>query len=70
MDALWTLVPEAQFERVAAGTPCLDNSGKRFTVANFSDGNKDQNENGEIKMSSSDELHVIQAVSYSADRPD
>ena len=35
VDTLFTLVPEAQFERVAAGTPCLDNSGKRFTVTSF-----------------------------------
>ena len=27
-----TLIPEAQFERMAVGTPCMDSDGKRFTV--------------------------------------
>ena len=30
IDAIMTLIPEAQFERMAAGTPCLDKNGKRF----------------------------------------
>lgn len=32
IDTIMTLIPEAQFERMAAGTPCLDKNGKRFIV--------------------------------------
>ena len=32
VDAIMSLIPEAQFERMAVGTPCLDKDGKRFTV--------------------------------------
>ena len=32
IDAVMTLIPEAQFERMAVGTPCLNKDGKRFTV--------------------------------------
>ena len=32
IDSIMTLIPEAQFERIAVGTPCLDKDGKRFTV--------------------------------------
>ena len=32
IDAIMTLIPEAQCERIAVGTPCLDRNGKRFTV--------------------------------------
>lgn len=32
IDATMTLIAEAQFERMAVGTPCLDKDGKRFTV--------------------------------------
>lgn len=65
VDALWTLVPEAQFERIAAGTPCMDNNGKRFTVANL--------------VHDASEIHPmaayftpikVNAVSYSAERPE
>ena len=37
VDSILTLIPEAQFERIAFGTPCMDNSGKRFTVLGFTD---------------------------------
>ena len=30
IDAIMTLIPEAQFERMAAGTPCKDRNGKHF----------------------------------------
>ena len=37
IDAVMTLIPEAQFERMAVGTPCMDKDGKRFTVLGFVD---------------------------------
>jgi len=40
VDSILTLIPEAQFERIAIGTPCMDNSGKRFTVLGFNDDNE------------------------------
>ena len=32
IDAVMTLIPEAQYERIAAGTPCMSSDGRRFTV--------------------------------------
>ena len=32
IDSIMTLIPEAQFESIAIGTPCMDRDGKRFTV--------------------------------------
>ena len=32
IDAIMSLIPEAQNERIAVGTPCMSADGKRFTV--------------------------------------
>jgi len=32
IDTIMSLIPEAQFERLAVGTPLLEKDGKRFTV--------------------------------------
>lgn len=37
IDAIFSLVPEAQFERIAIGTPCQDKDGKHFTVCGVID---------------------------------
>ena len=37
IDAVMTLLPEAQQERIAVGTPCMGKDGKRFTVLGFLD---------------------------------
>ena len=32
IDALMSLIPEAAFQRMAIGTPCMNKDGKLFTV--------------------------------------
>lgn len=64
VDAMWTLVPEAQFERIAAGTPCMNNKGKRFTVTSMID------QNNLFKMSFEEYTYKIEAVSYNVERPE
>jgi len=32
IDAIMSLIPEASFQRIAIGTPCINKDGKTFNV--------------------------------------